>query len=66
MAVQGDAAADRGREAAADREPETGSAVLPRRRVVDLPEILEHLLVILDRDADPGVADRNRRQAFRS
>src|SRR5207237_5539332 len=41
---------------AADREPEAGAAVTPRRRAVGLREALEDRGLAILADADPGVA----------
>src|SRR5688572_24519496 len=63
--VECNATPERGGEATADRQAESGPAVLPRRRVIHLPEILEDAFVVLRRDADPGVGDDDRRGARR-
>src|ERR1700730_17588178 len=44
---------------AADRQTETRPAVRAGRRVIELPEVLEYLLLAGWRDANPGVAHRN-------
>ena len=48
----------------ADRQPEAGAAVLPGAAAVDLPELLEHQLLGVLRDADAGVRDRERDHAL--
>ena len=48
------------RQPAADRQAEAGAAVGARRRIVELPEVLEDLLLIGRRDADAGIGDRQR------
>ena len=53
-------AAENLRQAAADRQAEAGAAVAARRRRVELAEVLEHLHLILRRNADAGVLDRDR------
>ena len=55
-----DRAAEHLRQAPANRQAQAGSAVAARRRAVELPEILEHLRLILAGDADPAVGHRYR------
>jgi hypothetical protein len=56
--VEADLAAEEMGELAADREPEAGAAVAARRAGIGLLERLEDDLLLLGRDADAGVADR--------
>src|SRR5262249_36531833 len=46
-------------EPLADREPEAGAAVFPRRRRICLGEFLEQLAHLLGGHADAGVGDRD-------
>jgi hypothetical protein len=55
-----DLAAEQPRQLAADREAEAGAAVLARGRAVGLLERLEDDLLLVGRDADAGVRDRER------
>src|SRR5690606_20783638 len=59
-AAQLDLAAEQVRQLAADRQAQAGAAVLAARARVGLLERLEHDLLLVERDADPGVADRER------
>ena len=56
LAFEPDAAAHQLDQAAADRQAETGAAMLARRRHVGLRERLKQLRRLLGRHADPGVA----------
>jgi hypothetical protein len=66
-AAQADLATQQVRELAADREAESGAAVLARRARIGLLERLEHDALFIRRDADARVAhgqlDDRRRQA---
>src|SRR5205085_9666039 len=53
-----DLAAEQLGQLAADRKAEAGAAVLPRRGAVGLLERLEDDLLLVLRDADPGIAHR--------
>src|SRR5262249_43153000 len=55
---QPDLAAQQVRKLAADRETQTGTAVLAGRAGVGLLERFEDDLLLLRRDADAGIADR--------
>ena len=55
-ADDGDLAAQQARDFAADRQPETGAAVLATRAAVGLLERLEDDPLLGGRDTDPGVA----------
>src|SRR5262249_29436676 len=57
LARNADPAAHELDELLRDREPETGAAVAPRRRRVDLAERPEEPLAALGGDPDPRVAD---------
>ena len=72
VALDVDLAAEQARDLAADREPEAGAAVLAAGGAVGLLERLEDELLLVLRDADAGVGDREgdhllaRRAAARS
>ena len=53
-------------EAPRERQAEAGALGLARVVAPDLPELLEHRLLVLRRDADAGVADRDLDAPFRS
>ena len=59
LAFEPDAAAHQVDQAAADRQAETGAAMLARRRHVGLRERLKQPRRLLGRHADPGVAHRS-------
>ena len=50
------------RDIAADRQPQPGTAILSRHRVVCLPERLEQTPQIFRCNADPGVLDFEAQQ----
>src|SRR5688500_3339420 len=52
-------ALEQSREAAGDRETETGSARASRRLLLDLPERVEHLVEVFLRNADTRVVHRD-------
>src|SRR5690606_1088057 len=58
LALDQDAAAEQLCEPAREGEAEAGSAVQPRRRAVDLPELVEDRLELTGRDTDPRVTHR--------
>ena len=58
VADQPDLAAEQARDLAADRQAEAGAAVLAAGGAVGLLERLEDDLLLVRRDADAGVADR--------
>jgi len=53
-------------EAPGEREAEPRALLLLRVVVADLAELLEHELLVLDRDADAGVAHRHLERAGRA
>src|SRR5688572_6405114 len=61
LARERHAAAERLREVLDDRQPQPRAAELARARLVDAIEALEHALLVLGRDADPGVLDLQAR-----
>src|SRR4030095_9024586 len=38
-----------------ERQPKPGPSVPPRRRAIPLPELVEHVLLRIGRNSDPGV-----------
>ena len=60
LAREADLAAQQRRQLAADRQAEAGAAVLAAGARVGLLERLEDQLLLLGRDADAGVRDRER------
>ena len=60
-----DLAAEQARDLAADREAKPGAAVLARRAHVGLLERFEDHVVLVGRDADAGVGDRERARTAR-
>src|SRR5208283_3879217 len=57
--------AEQAREFAADGESETGAAVLAAHAAVGLLERLENDLLLVGRNTDSGIADRERQHARR-
>ena len=60
LALRSDLPAEQGADLAGDRQAEAGPAVPPAERAVALLERAEDRGEVLRRDADPGVADRER------
>ena len=60
LAVDAEVAAEQAGDLAADREAEAGAAVLAARRAVRLLERLEDQALLVLRDADAGIGDRER------
>src|SRR5262245_58220832 len=60
LALDADLAAHQVDQPLRDRQPETGPAVLARRRAVGLPEWLKEQGLHARLDADPGVGDAER------
>src|SRR5204862_386756 len=57
LALHGDRPTEQPRDLAADRQPESGAAVLPARRAICLLERLENEAQLVFRDADAAVRD---------
>src|SRR5690606_14107962 len=64
--AEADFSAQKPRQFAADRQPQPGAAILTAGRAVGLLECLEDDLLLVVRNADPGIADRKGQNILRS